>query len=739
MDNITARLPVDTIGLSPVKQTTELVASPARRHFLKVSATSAGGLALGISLPFAGRLAFAEADGTGTPSVIDVWLKISADDQVTVAIANSEMGQGVYTSMSMLVAEELEVDWKSIRAETAPAAPEYKNLMFGMQVTGGSTSIRWAFDPLRQVGASARQMLVQAAAEQWGVAAAQCTASSGVVKHESSGRSLRYGELVTAAAKLPAPDDITLKTPDQWKILGTSVKRLDTPLKVNGSAEFGIDVDVPGMLVAAVAACPTFGGKLKSVDDAPALAVTGVRKVLSLEDAVIVVAEGYWPAKKGLAALSPVWDLGANAGRMDDNYRDELAAALEQSAPIAHEAGDAEGTLSSASNVIEALYEVPHLAHATMEPMNATAHVRADGVEVWAPTQAPGIIQQVGAAVLQVKPEDVIVHTTFLGGGFGRKFEMDFIIQAMLASKMMGAPVKLVWSREEDMQHDFYRPAAMSMFRASLDNDGYPTAWHNRIACPSIMTRVLPDSVKDGIDPQSVEAAQELPYAIANQKIEYRITETGVPVGFWRAVSNSQNAWFVQSFIDELAAAAGVDPFEYQMKLLDGHTRHQAVLTAAVEGSDWSVRSKDRPMGLSVQKSFGSYCAMVVELEPDVDTALRVKHISAAIDCGHALNPDTVVAQIESSIVYGLTAAYYGDIEIENGAVKQRNFPDYQMLKLAQMPTIDVAIVNSFKAVGGIGEPGLPPLAPAVTNAVFAATGNRVRRLPLNKAGYTIA
>ena len=710
----------------------------SRRQFLKVGATAAGVFALGVSLPMVNRRAMADSHGAGT-NLIDVWLTIDADDQVTVAIANSEMGQGVYTSMAMLVAEELEVDWNSVHAAAAPAAPEYKNQMFGMQATGGSTSIRWAFEPLRRVGAGAREMLIQAAATEWGVDVSECKASNGRVMHSASNKSLGYGALVDAAAKLTAPTDITLKTPDQWRILGTPAKRLDTPFKVNGTAEFGIDVDVPGMLVATVMACPTFAGKLKSVDDAPAMAITGVKKVLPLEDAVIVVADGYWPAKKGLAALEPVWERGDNAGRNNEHFRKALTAGLANSdAPIAHEAGDATAVLETASNIVESLYEVPHLAHATMEPMNATAHVTADGATVWAPTQGPGIIQQVGAAVLQIKPEDVTVNTTFLGGGFGRKFEMDFIVQALLASKMMGAPVKLVWSREEDMRHDFYRPAAMSAFKAALGDDGYPIAWHNKIACPSIMTRVFPNLVKDGIDPQSVEGAHELPYAIANQKIQYQITETGVPVGFWRAVGNSQNAWFVQSFVDELAAKAGIDPYEYQMKLLEGHPRHQGVLKAAVEASAWSERSKARPMGLAVHMSFGSYCAMVVELDPDVDSRLKVRHISASIDCGQALNPDTVVAQIESAIVYGLTAAYYGDIDLEDGAVTQSNFPDNPMLKLEQMPSIDVAIVNTGEAVGGIGEPGLPPLAPALTNAIFTATGNRVRRLPLVKAGYSV-
>ncbi|MBX2836854.1 MAG: xanthine dehydrogenase family protein molybdopterin-binding subunit [Gammaproteobacteria bacterium] len=720
-------------------QVTDTVESfnSSRRSFLKLGAGVAGVLAVGMSVPMFNSRAIANESQSGS-NIIDIWLTIDKNDVVTIAIANSEMGQGVYTSLAMLVAEELEVDWNSVQAAAAPAAPEYKNLMFGMQATGGSTSIRWAFDPLRTVGAAARQMLVQAAADQWGVAPTECTAANATVSHSASGRSLRYGELVEAAAQLVAPSDVTLKTPDQWRLLGTPAKRLDTPAKVNGSAVFGIDVQVPNMLTATVAACPTFGGKLSAVDDSKAMAIRGVQKVLPLEDAVVVVADSYWSAKKGLAALKPQWDYGSNAGRDTESYRNDLKVALGEEAPVAHDQGDALAVLAESKSIIQAMYEVPHLAHATMEPMNATVSIGTDSAEIWAPTQGPGIVQQVAAGILQLPMEAITVHTTFLGGGFGRKFEMDFIVQALLTAKLTGSPVKLIWSREEDTQHDFYRPASMSEFQAVLGEDGYPVVWHNRIACPSIMTRVFPNLVQNGIDPQSVEGAHELPYNIENQRIEYQIVDTGVPVGFWRAVGNSQNAWFVQSFVDELAAAAGIDPYEYQQKLLAGQDRHLAVLKNAVTLANWSSRSSDKPMGLSVHHSFGSYCAMVVELDPDVSTRLKIRRISAAIDCGQALNPDTVVAQIESSIVYGLTAAFYGDIEIENGAVIQSNFPNYPMLTLAQMPVIDVEIVNSGEAVGGIGEPGLPPLAPALTNAIFAATGERVRRLPLVKSGYKV-
>jgi len=713
-------------------------ATLSRRRFLQICLTGTGALAVGLSVPAGGQQAYA-ADANASSEQLNVWLSISPNNEITVTIPASEMGQGVYTCLAMLVAEELEVDWQWVNAKTAPADAIFNNRMLGMQATGASSSIRWAFEPLRLIGASARVMLTQAAASQWGVSMDDCSAKNGTVTHNSTGKQLRYGELVSAASLLSPPENVELKHSDQWRLLGQPTKRLDTPQKVNGSAVFGMDVSLPDMLVATVAACPTFGGTLESVDDTPALAVNGVVKVLSLDNAVVVVGTGYWPVRKALAALSPVWNGGDNAGRDTQTYRTELQNALQEAAPVAHSDGDALGILASAPSIIEATYEVPHLAHATMEPMNATAHVTDDGVSVWAPTQAPGVIRQAAAGILQIKPEQVTVHTTFLGGGFGRRFEVDFVVQAILASRMMGKPIKLIWSREEDTRHDFYRPASLSHFKATLDDQGYPLAWHNRMASPSILTRLFPSAVKEGIDAQSVEGASELPYRIPNQRIEYRLVDTGVPVGFWRSVGHSQNAFFIQSFLDELATSAMIDPLDYQLTLLGNRKRHQAVLSAAAAIAQWPTRSEQRPMGLAVHESFGSFCALVVQLAPDVNKQLKVQRISAAIDCGQALNPDTVVAQIESSIVYGLTAAFYGDIDIENGAVKQGNFNDYKMLKLSQMPLVNVEIVNSGEPVGGIGEPGLPPLAPALCNAIFYATGKRIRRLPLEKAGFDIA
>lgn len=703
--------------------------SVTRRRFLQISATAAGGLLIGFHLPRFAR--YAEA-ATAEETAINAWLRIAPDDSVTILVANSEMGQGVYTALPMLIAEELEVDWRKVKGEMAPADPTYRNLNFGVQATGGSTSVRWAFDPLRKVGATAREMLRQAAAAKWKVPRAECVARNGRIVHHPTGRALGYGTLAVAATKVEPPAEVQLKKRDEWKLLGKPTRRLDTPAKVNGAAQFGIDVQVNGMRVATVMACPVFGGKLKRVDDTPALAVRGVRAVVPLEDAVIVVANGYWPAKKGLDALRPVWDEGSRAGVSSATIREQLKAALGKEGAVAHSEGDIAAAKASATQRVEAVYEVPFLAHATMEPMNATAHVKADGVEIWAPTQGQWPIQQVVSGMLEMKPEQIKVHTTFLGGGFGRKFEFDFVVQAVQASKAVGAPVKLVWSREEDVRHDFYRPAAMARFDAGLDADGMPMAWEARLACPSIMTRVFPDWVKEGVDPSSVEGASGIPYGIANQRVEYVMTDTGVPVGFWRSVGSSQNAFFVQSFLDELAHAAGKDPLDYRLRLLGSKPRYRKVLETAAKAAGWGTPAPaGRFRGLALHDSFGSIVGEVAEISIDDGGAITVHKVTCAVDCGWTVNPDTVVAQMESGIVYGLTAALFGEVTLEKGRVQQGNFDTYKMLHLSQMPEIDVHIIESGTELGGIGEPGTPPIAPAVANAVFAATGKRVRKLPI--------
>jgi len=710
------------------------VVTVSRRRFLQAGAAAAGGLVIGFHLPARGRGARAAAE-----AVVNAWLRIAPDDSVTILVAHSEMGQGVYTSLPMIVAEELEADWNKVRAEMAPADPEYRNRMFGVQATGGSTSVRSSFDHLRQAGATAREMLRQAAAERWGVPVAECHASGGRVVHGPKGLQATYGALAEAAARLAPPAEVALKKPAQWTLIGKPTPRLDTPMKVDGSAVFGVDVKLDGLLVGTVMACPVFGGRLRTVDQAPALAVKGVRAVVPLDDAVVVVADGYWPALKGLRALAPVWDEGANAAMSSASIRAGFMAALDGPAAVAAAAGD-DAALAGAAKQVEAVYEVPFLAHATMEPMNATAHVTADGVEIWAPTQGQGPIQFAVGAALGLEPGQVKVHTTFLGGGFGRRFETDVALQAVLAAKAVGAPVKLIWSREEDIRHDFYRPAAVARLRGGLDAAGRPVAWQARLVCPSIMTRALPDYVKDGIDPSSVEGAVEMPYRIANRRTEYAMTNTGVPVGFWRSVGNSQNAFFVESFLDEIAHAAGADPLDFRLRLLDEAPRHRAVLEAAAEAAGWgSPPPPGRFRGLALHESFGSIVAEVVEISVGDGKALSVHKVACAVDCGVVVNPDTVVAQMESGIVYGLTAALFGEITLGDGRVEQGNFDGYEMLRLAQMPEIAVRIVESDAALGGIGEPSTPPIAPAVANAIFAATGERIRSLPLVRHGFAAA
>jgi isoquinoline 1-oxidoreductase subunit beta len=704
-----------------------------RRRFLQASAAAAGGLMIGVAVPSL-RGAGAAADAT----MLTAWLRIAPDDTITVMIPSAEMGQGITTSLPMLIAEELAADWSKVRIEFAPVDPVYFNPMFQMQGTGGSSSIRAFFDPLRQVGAAAREMLRRAAAERWRVPMDSCTAANGRVS-EPGGNSETYGALVDAAAKLPVPENVPLKAKADWHLIGKSTARLDTPAKVDGSAGFGIDVKLPDMLVGTIAACPVFGGKLKAVDEAPALAVKGVTAVVKLPDAVAVVGEGYWPAKKGLMALRPEWDEGANAGLDSDAIAKALQQGFDTTGAVADTAGDAAAALAGAAKKVEAVYTLPFLAHATMEPLNATAHVTADGCEIWAPTQAQSILQQVAAQILGLKPEQVKINTTYLGGGFGRKFELDFTLQAVMVAKQVGRPVKLVWAREEDIQHDFYRPVSTAKLRAGLDADGKVTAWDFKIVAPSIMTRVFPQWVKDGVDETSVEGAVGSPYAPADRRVEYLIKDVGIPVGFWRSVGSSITSFYVEGFMDELAHEAGLDPFAFRQRQLADKPRHKAVLEKAAAMAQWDEPAPQGHFrGIAMHESFGSIVAEVVEISIE-DGSLRVHRIDCAVDCGLAVNPDTIVAQMEGGIVYGLTAALYGEITIKQGRVEQANFDTYPMLQMAQMPKINVAIIEGDTKPGGIGEPGTPPVAPALANAVFAATGRRLRSLPIVKQGLTIA
>jgi len=717
------------------------IPSPAllsRRSLLKAGAAAGGGLLLSFALPASSRTAAA----AGKTWPLNAWLRIDTDGTVTMAVPAAEMGQGIDTSLPMLVCEELEADWRQMRYEFAPANPVYANPLFGMQATGGSTAIRAFSEPLRKVGATAREMLRTAASERWKVALSECRADKGFIVHSKTGRKVGYGELAAAAAKVPPPATVTLKPPGEWKILGRPTKRLDTALKTRGAAEFGIDITaktVPGLLVGAVMASPVYGGTLKNVDDAPALAIKGVKQVVRLPDAVVVLADTYWTARTGLLALKPEWDEGANAGLNDEGLFADLRKALDGPAAVAKKEGEPDGAISGAARKIEALYEVPYLAHATMEPMNATASVTAGGLEVWAPTQAQGLIQAFVGKALGFPPEQVKVHTTFLGGGFGRKFELDFIFQAAFASKAAGAPVKLIWSREEDMRHDFYRPAAACRMTAGLDNAGMPVGVTAKVASPSIFSRVFPQFVKDGVDPMGVEGLVETPYAFGTHRVEYVLKNQGIPVGFWRSVGNSFTAFFQECFVDELAAAAKQDPVAFRLSLLKNKPRFAAVLKQAADLGGWSIPvPAGRARGVALHESFGSIVAEVVEISMVNATDVKVHQVACVVDCGLAINPSTVEAQMESAIVYGLSAAAYGKISLANGRAQQGNFPDYPVVRMAQMPVIKVRIVDSKEAHGGVGEPGTPPIAPALVNALAKLTGRRLRSLPLSNHHFNL-
>ena len=709
--------------------TANAIVNVSRREFLKKGSAAGAALVIGFYLPGKGSLAAAGVPAAA-PFAPNAFIRVGADDLVTILVGQSEMGQGVLTSLPMIVAEELEADWKKVRFESALADPAYFNPLWGAQGTGGSTSVRAFWEPLQKAGAAAREMLIAAAAQTWGVDKSTCRAENGAIVHPPSGRRLTYGALVETAAKLPVPKDVPLKQPKDFRVIGKRTKRLDTADKSSGRAGFGIDVRVPGMLHAVVARCPVFGGKVAKFDAAKAL--PGVRHVVPIESGVAIVAESTWAAMEGRRALEITWDEGPNANLDSAGITKLFEERTRQPGAVARKEGDAAAALAGAAKKIEAIYEVPFLAHATLEPMNRTAHVRADSCDIWVPTQFQTGTQGVAAKITGLPPASVKVHTTLLGGGFGRRAELDFVAEAVQVSKAVGAPVQVVWSREDDMQHDFYRPASYSRFSAGLDADGWPVAWMHRIACPSISMRWSPEEVKNGVDPSSVEGAAELPYAVPNILVDYHLTDTGIPVGYWRSVGHTQNAFFTECFLDEVAAAGGKDPYELRRRLLAKAPRHLGVLELAATKAGWgSPLPRGRGRGIAVMKSFGSFVAEVAEVSIARDGAVRVHRVVCAVDCGSVVNPDTVEAQMESGIVYGLTAALKGAITIDKGRVQQSNFHDYEMLRINEMPVIEVHIVPSSEPPGGVGEPGTPPIAPAVANAIFAVTGKRIRRLPI--------
>jgi isoquinoline 1-oxidoreductase beta subunit len=704
----------------------------SRRNFLRASAALGGGLLVAFSLPprFT-RMGEAAAGESFAP---DGFIRVGRDGRVTIIVPQVEMGQGTFTSCPMLVAEELEVDLSQVEAAQAPPSEAlYRNQLVGFQVTGGSTSIRAFYEPLRRAGAAARQMLIAAAAATWNVDGGSCRAEQGSVIHIPTGQRLAYAALADKAATMPVPENVTLKDPGAFKLIGTSAKRLDTPDKVNGRTVYGIDAKVPGMKAGTLALCPVFGGKLKSVDDSKALAVKHVLQVVRVSDAVAVIAAHMGAAMKGLAALEIEWDEGPNANLTTAAIVADMAKASQAEGVTVRHDGDVAKGLAGADRKLDAIYEVPFLAHTTMEPLNCTVDVRKDGCDIWVGTQVIGRAQAVAAQLTGLPPDKVVVHNHMLGGGFGRRLEVDFIAKAVEIAKQFGGPIKLIWSREEDVQHDMYRPYFYDRLHAGLDASGMPVAWSHRICGSSVIARWAPPAFKDGYDFDTVDGAKEMPYSIANVRVEYvRHEPPGIPTAFWRSVGPSHNIFVVESFIDELAAAANKDPVDYRRALLDKLPRALAVLNLAAEKAGWGKPlPKGWGRGVAVQTAFGSFMAQVAEVEVSKDGEVHVKRVICAVDCGVAINPNTIEAQVQSAIVYGLNAALFNEITLKGGRVEQSNFHDYRALHMNEMPSIDVHMVKSDEPPGGMGEPGTSAVVPAVFNAVYAATGVRLRKPPV--------
>ncbi len=701
-----------------------------RRQFLQTSA----GLVVGLYIaPRAARLMAAPAAKLPSPNA---FLRIGSDETVTVLLAHSEMGQGIWTTLPMLIAEELGCNWSKMRVEHAPAAPVYAHTAFGMQMTGGSSSSYTEFDRYRQIGAAARQMLIQAAAAEWKVDPATCRSENGFVI--SGAKKLSFGKLADAAQKLDTPAEVKLKDPKDWKILGKPTKRLDSPEKVAGRAQFGMDVRLPGMLTAVVARSPVFGGKVKGFSADKAKAVPGVKTVVQVPSGVAVVAEHFWAAKLGRDALEIDWDLGPGAELDDDRLRSELRDLTGKPGAKAAVAGDVDAALRGAGKTVEADYEFPYLAHAPMEPLNCTVHIAGDGCDIWTGTQFQTMDQGVAGNILGLAPPKVKIHTMFLGGGFGRRAtpSSDFVSEAVHVAKAagVGVPVKVVWTREDDIRGGYYRSMWQHKVKVGLGTDGMPLAWRQTIAGQSIIegTPFAAMLIKDGVDGTSVEGAADSPYVQTTPAhlVDLHSPKKVIPVLWWRSVGNTHTAYVAETFVDELAHVAGQDPLEYRRRLLKNAPRHLGVLNLAAEKAGWrKPPAEGRFRGLAVHASFESFVAEVAEVSV-TRGRLRVHKVTCAVDCGICMNPAGVRAQLESSIAFGLTAALYGQVTFRDGRVQQSNFHDYPLLRMNEMPDVDVHIVPSADKSGGIGEVGVPPIAPAVANALFAATGKRHRRLP---------
>jgi isoquinoline 1-oxidoreductase beta subunit len=693
-----------------------------RRAFLKTGSIATAGLTLGFS--------FADDAAAQSPSAaplkFNAFVNVGADDAVTFMIHKGEMGQGTVTSLSQILAEEMDADFSRIKTEFPGVDPVYAGGI--MQGVFGSLSIRTSWMPLRQAGAAAKDMLLTAAADRWKVSKAQCRAERGQVINTATNERVSFGSLAEAAAKVPVPKNVALKDPKDFKLVGTSPKRLDTPAKVDGSLKFGIDMRMPGLLYATVERCPVFGGKVASFDATRAKAVPGVRDVVAISNGVAVIADNTWAAMQGRKALSIKWDEGARANTSSDSLRKMFADMVAKPGAVARKEGNTDGALASATRKLDAVYEAPYLAHAPMEPLGATARVDASGCDIWVSLQIQQIAHAAAVQVAGLPADKVRIHTQYMGGGFGRRGGADFVTEAVeIAKAKPGVPVKLTWTREDDLQHDTYRPASYTVFTGALNAAGEPVAWHTRVACPSF------GGMQNGVDRTGVEGIADIEYEIPNIQVEYHAPDAGIPVSYWRSVGFSQNTFFTESFLDELAVAAGKDPLEYRRKLLAKSPRMLAALNLAAEKAGWGKAPSGRFQGLSVVNNIGSYNAQVAEISVEKGK-LKIHKIVCAVDCGRVVHPAIVEQQMQSGVVYGLSAALKHAITINRGRVEQNNFDDYDPLRIDEMPNIEVYIVPSTENPGGIGEASTPTVAPAVANAIFAATGKRLRSLPLQLA-----
>ncbi len=722
--------------------------SPSRRTLLKVGSLALGGLVIGFTLPFAGR-SFAEQVLNEGPedqpmsnaTALDAFISIDRDGQVTFTVPKIEMGQGAQSGLAVMVAEELEIGLEQITLKEAPPNEQiYNDKLLNFQATGGSTSIRSNWEPLRQAGAAARLLLIQAAAQRWQLGADQLRAENGRVLGPD-GQSLGYGELVEDAAKLPVPEDIPLKPADQFRLIGKPTRRLDTPAKVDGTARFTIDLVVPGMKYASIRACPVLGGTLREVDERAARQIPGVIEVVRLDNAVAVIGEHTWAAFAGVRALEIDWALGDNAGIDSAQMEREIRAALDKPGAIANEQGDIDAALKDAANTFEAEYEMPFLAHAALEPMTCVAEVRADAVELWVGTQVPVRAQTAAAEAAGRPVEQVIVNNQLIGGAFGRRLEVDFISQAVAIAAQVDYPIKLTWTREEDTTHDMYRPHYIDRFAAALDAEGRLQGWRHTIAGASVLARFAPEAVpENGLDGDAVEVAMHPIYAMPNLRVNYvPVPPRALHQSWWRGVGPLRSTYMLESFIDEVARSVEQDPVDYRMALLGSHRRAQGVLRLAAEKAGWGEPLEaGHGRGVAVQEVFGSFLATVVELQVSEDKGVRLKRLVVAIDCGQVMNPVSVKSQIEGGTLFGLSAALFNEITVREGRVEQTNFHDYRQLRISDAPPVETYIVESREAPGGVGEAGTAMIAPALVNALAAANGTRIRRLPLARAGYYV-